>query len=333
MTFRVLCYREIAVPLSAKLNSACEILAFNNYDEQSISALVSDCDVLVSWLATKKIIENGKNLKFIQCWGAGVNEIDLSFAYQRGIKVSNLAGFNSAAVADYTLSAMLLLTTRLHAFDRELRQDSRKLPIRVINRLLGNNSYGFPKDSSFENKELAGKVISIIGYGAIGQQIALRANAFGMRIMAIKRTPLTNNDLNVEFVGTLGELRKVLKNSDFVSVNLPLAKETRGVFGAGEFAVMKPTAYFINSSRSEVVDNKALLSALKNGSFAGAVLDVVDESLKKSFARLNNVILTPHISGESKESMARGIEVTAENISRLINGRTLLNRVSLEKMY
>jgi phosphoglycerate dehydrogenase-like enzyme len=185
----------------------------------------------------------------------------------------------------------------------------------------------------FEYKELTGKVLSIIGFGAIGRQVALRATAFGMRILAIKRSPLINTNLNVEFVGTLENLHSILEDSDFVSVNLPITKETRGIIGAAELAVMKPTAYFINSSRAEVVDNKALLSALKNGSIAGAVLDVVDESLKKSFARLNNVILTPHISGESKESTARGIEVTAENIRRLINGQTLLNLVSPEKMY
>jgi phosphoglycerate dehydrogenase-like enzyme len=332
MHCQVLCHREIASRLSAKLSS-CEVIAFDKYNEQSISELVSDCDVLVSSLASKKIIENGKKLKFIQCWGVGVNQIDLSFAHQRGIKVSNLTGFNSASVADYILSAILLLTIRIHAFDKELKQGSRSIPLRAINRFMGNNSYSFSIDGCFEIKELTGKVLSIIGYGAIGQQIALRANAFGMRIMAIKRTPLVNTDLNVEFVGTLGNLRYVLQNSDFVSVNLPLTKETRGIFGAAEFASMKPAAYFINSSRAEVVNHNALLTALKNHSIAGAVLDVVDESLKKSFARLNNVILTPHISGESEESAARGIGVTAENINRLIHGRTLLNCLSPEKMY
>jgi D-3-phosphoglycerate dehydrogenase / 2-oxoglutarate reductase len=333
MTLRVLCHHGIIAPLSAKLNSQCDIIAFDYYDEQSISRLIPDCDVLVSWLATKKIIEKAKNLKLIQCWGVGVNQIDLAFAHQHGIKVSNLAGFNSGSVADYTLSAILVLTTRLHAFDREMRQGSGKLSFRAINRLFQNNSYGFPIGSTFDFKDLSEKVLTIVGYGSIGQQIAVRAKAFGMRIMAIKRNPLNFVDSKIEFIGTLNKLHKVLQDSDFVSINLPLTKETRGIFGADEFSVMKPTAYLINSCRAEVLDNKALLSALKNRSIAGAVLDVFDESLKKSFLKLNNVILTPHISGDSEESRTRGIEVTAENISRLINGQPLLNVISPDKMY
>ena len=274
MAFRVLCYREIAKPLSCKLHGTCEILEFDNYNEVSISALIPDCDVLVSWLATRKIIEVAKKLKFIQSWGVGVNGIDLSFANQRGIKVSNLAGFNSAAVADYTISAILLLTIRIHAYDIELRRRSRALPIRAISLLLGSNSFGFQLESSFASRDLAGKVLAIVGYGSVGQQIAFRAMAFGMRIMAIKRNPLIDNDLALEFIGTLSDLGKVLKDADFVSITLPLTSETQGCFGAKEFAVMKPSAILLTSSRSEIVDNQALLSALKNHALAGAVLDV-----------------------------------------------------------
>ena len=204
---------------------------------------------------------------------------------------------------------------------------------RVINRIFGDNNYGFTKDASFQGKELAGKVLSIIGYGAIGQQVALRAKAFGMKLMAIKRTPLTNTYVNVEFVGTLKDLPGVLQNTDFVSINLPLTKETRGIFGEKEFEAMKPTAYLINSSRAGIVDDNALLSALKKGSIAGAALDVFNALLQKSFASLNNVILTPHISGSSEESTVRGIEVTVENIKRLINGQPLLNQVLPDREY
>lgn len=333
MDFKILCHREFASSLSTKLKPACKVVSFGTYDEQSISDLITDCDVLVSSLASKKIICAGKKLKLIQCWGVGVNQIDLSCAYQRGITVSNLAGFNSNVVADYTLSAILLLTTRLHAFDREIRQSSEKLPIRAINQLIKNKNLGFSGEPSLGSRQLTGKVLSIIGYGAIGQQIALRARAFGMRTWAIKRTSSTLNDPNIEYVGTLSNLRQVIKNSDFVSVNLPLTKETCGVFGAEEFASMKPTAYFINSCKAEVADNNALLFALKNNLFAGAVLDVFDESLKPSFAKLKNVILTPHISGDSEESTAKGIDMVAENVNRLIDGQRLLNCVSPEKMY
>ncbi len=330
MTWKILCAKKIAASLAEKMGSDCKIKAFSDYNEHSITALIPEADVLVSWLATEKIIENGKALRLIQCWGVGVDEIDVPFAYQRGITVSNLAGYNSSTVAEYTLGMMLLLARNLYGYIDKIRQAPKNLPGKVAENILGGFNF---KNECLQGKELAGKVLSIVGYGSIGQQTALRAKAFGMKVLAVKRTPPTTPDLNVEFIGTQKDLPKILENSDFVSLNLPLTKETRGSFGAKEFEAMKPTAYLINSSRGGIVDDQALLSALKRGSIAGAVLDVLDESLHNSFAPLNNVILTPHISGLSEESTARGIEIAAENIRRWINGQPLLNLVSPKRMY
>jgi D-3-phosphoglycerate dehydrogenase / 2-oxoglutarate reductase len=330
MICKILCQKEIAVPLAKKVDSDCKIKAFADYNEPSISALVTDSDVLVSWLATRKIIENSKTLRLIQCWGVGFDEIDVPFACQRGISVSNLAGYNSSTVAEYTLCMMLLLARNLNVYNGKIKVAPKNLRSSVTKHILGDlNS----ENACLPNKELAGKVLSIVGYGSIGQQIALRARFFGMKVLAIKRTPPAFPDLNVEFIGTQKDLPKILERSDFVSLNLPLTKETRGSFGAKEFEAMKPTAYLINSSRGGIVDDQALLSALKRGSIAGAALDVLDESLHKYFGALNNVIVTPHISGQSEESTARGVEVTAENIKRLINGQPILNLVSPHRMY
>ena len=325
MTCKILCPKNIATSLAKKVNSDCKIKAFSDYNEQSILAQVSDSDILVSWLATRKIIENGKALRLIQCWGVGIDEIDVPFAHQRGIRISNLAGYNSSAVAEYTLGMILLLARNLNAYNVKIRQTPKKLFSRVTDHLLDGENF---KNEFLQGKELSGKVLSIVGYGSIGQQIAVRARAFGMKVLAIKRTIPTTPDLTVEFIGTQKDLLNILQKSDFVSINLPLTKETRGFFGEKELEAMKPTAYLINSSRGGIVDDQALLSALKRGSISGAALDVLDESQNKSFASLNNVILTPHISGVSEESIARGIEVTAENINRLNSGQSLLNLVS-----
>jgi phosphoglycerate dehydrogenase-like enzyme len=260
----------------------------------------------------------------------GTDEIDVPFASKLEIKISNLASYNSSTVADYTLCMILLLARKLYANSIKIRQTPRKLLSRVNDHILGGENF---KREFFQGKELAGKVLSIVGYGSIGQQVAIRARAFGMKVLAIRRTTSTTQDLNVEFIGTQKDLPDILQKSDFVSINLPLTKETRGFFGEKELEAMKPRAYLINSSRGGIVDDQALLSALKKGSISGAAIDVLDESQNKSFASLNNVILTPHISGVSEESTARGIEITAENIKRLNSGQSLLNLVSPRRMY
>ncbi len=330
MTFKILCHEKIASLLAGKVSPDYEIKVFADYDEKEISDSMPNADVLISWLATRKIIESGNALRFIQCWGAGIDEIDVPFAFQRGIRVSNLAGYNSTTVAEYTLCMMQLLNRKLNFPGEKIRQVSRKRLSGVRNQILGNRII---KEESYHYEELVGKVLSIIGYGSIGRQIALRARAFGMKVLAIKRVVSTNFEYNVEFIGTQKDLVKVLHKSDFVSVNLPLTAETKGIFGAKEFEIMKPTAYLVNSSRTGIVDDKSLLSALKKGTIAGAASDVLEKSLEKDFSKLNNVIMTPHISGTSIESTSRGIEVTAENIQRLINGCPLLNPVSPDKIY
>ncbi len=330
MTFKILCPEKIAASLSEKMGSNGKIKAFSHYDEQSISALIPEADVLVSWLATKKIIEKSKKLGLIQCWGVGIDEIDVPFANLRGIQVANLAGYNSSTVAEYTLGMMMILARNLNAYNGKIVQPSKNLSTKVTERIWGGCNF---KDEGLRSKELAGKVLLIVGYGSIGQQIALRARAFGMKVLAVKRSPSVAPDLYADFVGTQKDLPEMLQQSDFVSLNLPLTQETRGSFGAKDLEVMKPTAYLINTSRGGIVDDQALFSTLKRGSIAGAAIDVLDESLYHSFAPLNNVVLTPHISGLSEESTARGIEITAENIKRLINGQPLLNLVSPNRMY
>jgi phosphoglycerate dehydrogenase-like enzyme len=146
-----------------------------------------------------------------------------------------------------------------------------------------------------------------------------------MKVLAIKRNPLKNVDQNVDFIGNLESLNNV--------INLPLTKQTRGVLGKEEIELLKPNAYVINTSRSEIMDNAALLTALEQRSIAGALLDVYDENLRISLSKLDNVILTPHIAGTTLQSLNRGIQIINDNIRRFMNGRELLNQISLENEY
>jgi phosphoglycerate dehydrogenase-like enzyme len=154
-----------------------------------------------------------------------------------------------------------------------------------------------------------------------------------MKVLAIKRNPLKNVDQNVDFIGNLESLNNVLRKADYVSINLPLTKQTRGVLGKEEIELLKPNAYVINTSRSEIMDNAALLTALEQRSIAGALLDVYDENLRISLSKLDNVILTPHIAGTTLQSLNRGIQIINDNIRRFMNGRELLNQISLENEY
>jgi D-3-phosphoglycerate dehydrogenase len=324
MKFSVLCHKSILQPLSKLVNADCR--AFESYDERSIFSLISDCNVLVSWLATNRIIEAGKNLRFIQCWGIGVDEIDVQFASERGVTVANMAGYNSSATAEYCLGALLLLSRQLNVCNSFKPKSNSFL----------QSTTEFDVDSTYKaqySRELAGKTLAIIGYGSIGRQIVVRAKAFGMNILAVRRSTLSIKDENVEFVGTLKDLHMVLQKADFVTINLPLTSETKGVFGQKAIESMKPTAYLVNSSRTGIVDDKALLLALKKRSIAGAMLDVYDQFLEKQLLKMDNVILTPHIAGWSEESTVRGIKIVAENINRLINGQPLLNVISPDRLY
>ncbi|MGI9437374.1 MAG: NAD(P)-dependent oxidoreductase [Geminicoccaceae bacterium] len=184
--------------------------------------------------------------------------------------------------------------------------------------------------------ELSGKTLGCIGYGTIGRAVARRARAFGMRVMAVTRTPRAM-DPEPDWLGGLGLTAALIEASDFVLVACPLNGETRSLLGQRYLHAMKPTAYLINVARGPIVDEDVLFETLKSNRIAGAALDTWyryptarDQEVKPSchpFETLDNVIMTPHCSGWTNGLIGRRFAVIIDNIERLRDGRDLVNQV------
>jgi phosphoglycerate dehydrogenase-like enzyme len=185
--------------------------------------------------------------------------------------------------------------------------------------------------------ELAGKTLGILGYGRIGQNVARRARAFDMEILAIRRDVGQSAGCELELLGGLDILDEVLRRSDYLAITLPLTAATRGLIGPAQLLLMKPTAVLVNVSRAEIVDERALYGALAARSIAAAALDVwycypTDAAptlpARQPFHELPNVLMTPHVSGWTDGMLNARAVLIAENIARTSRGEPPLNQVS-----
>lgn len=244
---------------------------------------------------TRDVIEHGLNLKVIARAGAGLDNIDVAAAKDHGIDVVNSPDANTLAVAEHAMGLMLAVARRLPRADVSLKSGKW-----AKKQLLGAG--------------LAGKTLGIVGFGRIGRQVAIRAEAFGMRVVANQRraTPELDLEANIEPV----DLTALLEHSDFVSIHVPLNDETRGLIGAEELARMKSTAYLINTARGGVVDENALLEALNTDEIAGAALDVFNEEPPTDSALVQHerVIATPHIAASTEDAQRAAATTVAEAI-------------------
>jgi glyoxylate reductase len=252
------------------------------------------------------VIDNGTKLKIIANYAVGYNNIDLSAARKRGIVVTNTPGVLTETTADLTWALIMAVSRRIVEGDRLVR--SGKWNGWSPTQLLGN--------------DVSGKTLGIIGMGRIGQALARRARGFGMNVVYFSR-----NRLSPEVEQTLGTsplpFSGVLTNSDFVSLHVPLTAETNCLIGKKQFARMKKTAYLINTARGAVVDESALVTALRKGDIAGAGLDVFEAEPKvhRDLIRLNNVVLLPHLGSASNETRIKMGEMVIENIFAVLEGR------------
>ena len=248
----------------------------------------------------------GKNLKVISTMAVGYDNIDIKEATRRKIFVGNTPGVLTEATADLTWALMLSLGRRIVEGDRMVRMG--KFTGWSPTLLLG---------ADFSNK-----TIGIIGMGRIGQAVARRAKGFGMKIIyndARRLARAQESALGAKFV----PLDKLLKTSDFVSLHCPLIKRTFHLISAKKFSKMKPSAYLINAARGPVVDEKALVAALKKRKIAGAAFDVYEHEPKLSpgLAKLKNVVLAPHLGSASIETRDRMAIMAAQNLLAGISGK------------
>lgn len=244
--------------------------------------------------------------------GTGFNNIDLDAARNAGIQVCNIPGYSTRAVAQLALSFVLNLSASLHLQQRML---------------CAGDQRNFQQHLQVPCVELEGKVLGLIGgTGAIGQELARLARALGMQVLISSRTERQWDDPGMRWES----LDDVLERSDFISIHCPLNAQTRGLIGARELNRMKPGAYLINTARGGIVDQDALISALRHERIAGAALDVQDPEPpdpQSPLFELENLILTPHIGWQRLETRQRLLQLVADNLRAFAAG-TPINIVS-----
>ncbi len=271
----------------------------------------SDADVLVVTTFTnvdRVLLEKMPNLKFVQVASTGYDNVDLEYLKSKGIMLSNIPVANKQSVAEHVIAMVLAFLKDLFTMDQVLRN--------------GN----WPMLSG--SRDLEGKTFGIVGMGMIGKQLAARLLPFNVNIVYydVKRLPGEEEErMGITFM----ELDDLLKISDIISLHLPLTDETRGMFGEREFSMMKDGAIFINTARAEIVDEKALIDAIKRKGIKAGI-DVYPKEppdFTSEIFKLDNTILSPHIAGVTIESQQRFLTETIANVLRYTQGIDPLYRV------
>jgi phosphoglycerate dehydrogenase-like enzyme len=283
-----------------RIVAACEIRLTEAKDGPDLAAALADADVLVArrdYVGTKTL-ELTRNLKGIVTPGVGVEKVDVQAATELGIVVANSPG-NSITVAESTLLLMLALGKQMQMWIATARA-------------------GKEPTSMMRGMELRGKTLGIIGLGRIGKLVAGFARAFGMRVLAYDPYVPSSD------VADLVSLETVLSESDFVSCHPVLTPETLHMINAERLALMKPTAFLVNTSRGGVIDEPALIQALQDERLAGAGLDVFETEPpdpSNPLLHMDNVIGTPHGLSHAFESVQRCSQMTEDNVLALVEGR------------
>ncbi|MCK4235202.1 D-glycerate dehydrogenase [candidate division WOR-3 bacterium] len=276
---------------------------------------VKDIDAILPLLTDKidkEVIAATKCLKVIANYAVGFDNIDIKEATRKGIIVTNTPGVLTEATADLAWSLLFATARRIAEGDRFMRDKKFKGWQPTL--LLGYDIYG--------------KTLGIIGTGRIGTAFALRSKGFNMRVLYFSRSKniLMEKKLKAKKV----TLKKLLAESDFISLHLPLTKETHHLIEKTEIELMKKTAILVNTSRGEVLDEIALANALKNNIIAGAGLDVFERepSITKKLLQLKNVTLTPHIGSATYQTRTKMAIMAAQSIIDVLEGKTPKNIVN-----
>jgi D-3-phosphoglycerate dehydrogenase len=282
--------------------------------QEDLPEAVRDADAIVYQLfpnqLTRDVLERCRRLKVIGRIGIGMDQVDLSAAGDHGVTVVNAAGAQAAAVADHAMALMLALARNVVVSHAALLAGDRSPPRQFM---------GF---------EMEGRSLGIVGFGAIGRRLAQRAFGFGMVVQAYD--PYVKPDAMEEAGVTPRGLAELLATSDFISIHVPLTDETWHLIGANELAAMRPTAYLINTARGPIVDETALITALRDGGIAGAGLDVYEQeplAPDSPLLPLDQVVLTPHIAGWAIEAQVRTQESVVKDVARVLRGETPISPV------
>ncbi|SHM26613.1 Phosphoglycerate dehydrogenase [Caldanaerovirga acetigignens] len=281
---------------------------------------IKDAHIYVDWgfNIERRFIEAAEHLRWIQALTAGVDGLAFDLVREKGIIVTTTSGIHKVPIAELVFGYMLMFARGLTRF---YEQQKKKV-----------------WDKNVRTAELFEKTLGIVGAGNIGSEIARLGKAFGMRVLGLNRSSRIQGNYSQmydEMYG-IGSLVELLSKSDFVVCAVPLTAETRHLLREEHFKAMKSTAYFINIARGAVVDEEALIKALKEGWIAGAALDVFEKEPlppESPLWEMPNVIITPHIAGSSDRYMERAMKVVNENLRRYLQGEPLINIVDPDRGY
>jgi glyoxylate/hydroxypyruvate reductase A len=270
----------------------------------------AEAEIFYCWGLPAPLLASARRLRWVQCMGAGVERL-LVPELAPAVRVTRAAGIFGPWMAEYTVGWCLWVTQRMSGFQASQRA-RRWQPVDPI--------------------PLRGQTLCVVGLGDIGRHIARSARALGMRVIGVTRSG--RGPREAERIYRTGALRSALARADFVALTLPLSEATRGLLGPAELAAMKPSAWLINIARGPIVDEAALLDALRHGRIGGAVLDVFDTEPLPSDHPLwgfDNVVITPHISGPSTPREIAPI--FEDNLRRYLAGRPLRHQVDRRRGY
>ncbi|GAA4488379.1 phosphoglycerate dehydrogenase [Gluconacetobacter asukensis] len=274
-----------------------------------------DVDVLcISMMWQNCVLERAPHLKFVQSISAGVDHFPQSQLRERGIPLCSAGGTNAAAVSEHVLACILNISRRL--FEARDDQKARRW-----------NPPGYHTVN--RPQEVSGKHVIVIGYGQIGQKIAYLCRLLGMTVTAVKRQVARQDDADIEII-TPDQVPENLPRADFVVLSCPLTEQTQGLVGRDFLAAMNEKAWLINVARGKVVQEDAMIDALRSGQIGGAALDTFEvEPLPEtsSLWGLPNVLMTPHDAGDSQFYAGNVGRLLLDNIARLEGGKELKNRI------
>lgn len=281
-------------------------------ESEELNILVIEADFVFD-----EVFQATDKLRFIGVCRGSVSNVDVEAATRHGVLVVNTPARNAVAVAELTVALMLSLARHIPA----------------AHSLVQSGGWLDPAGPyiSLRGLELAGKAAGIIGLGKVGREVARRLGAFDMTVLV--SDPYVAPDDVAEVGARRVDLEELLRESDFVTIHSPLSPQTTGLIAADEIALMKPTAYLVNTASWEIVDEQALLGALQRRRIAGAAFDVYQThpvSPRSPFLRLDNVILTPHIGGATDGTVERYSRIMTEEIERFIQGKRPQNLLNPE---
>jgi len=273
--------------------------------EEDVIAACKDADALINQYApiTRRVIENLENCKVISRYGVGFNTIDITAATEKRMIVANVTDYCLDEVSDHALSFILSCSRKITQLNNAVKSGvwDFKMAVPVF--------------------RLRGLTLGLVGFGNIPQNVARKAQAFGLNI--ISYDPFVSKELAKEHNVELVELEELCERSDYISVHVPLTMSTKGMISDDQFNRMKKEAYIINTARGEVIDEKALIRALQAGKIAGAGLDVLEEepiNPNNPLYKMDNVVLTPHSAFYSVESQIELKRKAAQNVVDVLSG-------------